>query len=72
MDVTTKAVVLKSTDFKESDKYVLLYSLEYGKISVHARGVRKNSDNTNWRSLRIGLRLKRANSWRAFFVCGKI
>ena len=43
MDVTTKAVVLKSTDFKESDKYVLLYSLEYGKISVHARGVRKNS-----------------------------
>lgn len=43
MDVTTKAVVLKSTDYKESDKYVLLYSLEYGKISVHARGVRKNS-----------------------------
>lgn len=43
MDVTTKAVALKSTDYKESDKFVLLYSLEYGKISVHAKGVRKGS-----------------------------
>ena len=43
MDVTTRAVVLKSTDYKENDKYVLLYSLEYGKISIHARGVRKNT-----------------------------
>lgn len=43
MDVTTKAVALKSTDYKENDKLVLLYSLEYGKISVHAKGVRKGS-----------------------------
>ena len=43
MDVTTKAVALKTTDYKENDKMVLLYSLEYGKISVQAKGVRKSS-----------------------------
>ncbi len=42
MDVTARAVALRATDFKENDKMVLLYSLEYGKISVHARGVRKS------------------------------
>lgn len=41
MDVTTKAVALKATDYKENDKLVCLYSLEQGKISVHAKGVRK-------------------------------
>ena len=43
MDVTTKAVALKATDYKENDKMLLLYSLEYGKISVQARGVRKSN-----------------------------
>lgn len=43
MDVTTKAVALRAIDYKENDKMVLLYSLEYGKISVHAKGVRKSS-----------------------------
>ena len=43
MDVITKAIALKATDFKENDKFILLYSLEYGKISVHAKGIRKNS-----------------------------
>ena len=43
MDVTTRAVALKATDYKESDKLVYLYSLEYGKISVHAKGVRKGA-----------------------------
>lgn len=43
MDATTRAVALKATDFKENDKMVLLYSLEYGKISVHAKGVRKST-----------------------------
>ncbi len=43
MDVTTKAVAIRATDYKESDKIILLYSLEYGKISVHAKGIRKNS-----------------------------
>lgn len=42
MDVATKAVALRAIDYKENDKMVLLYSLEYGKISVHARGVRKS------------------------------
>ncbi|MCH5159875.1 MAG: DNA repair protein RecO [Clostridiales bacterium] len=41
MDVTTKALVLRATDYKENDKFVLLYSLEYGKITVHAKGIRK-------------------------------
>lgn len=43
MEVTTKAVALRATDYKENDKYVLLYSLEYGKISILARGIRKNT-----------------------------
>lgn len=43
MDVTTRAVALRATDYKENDKMVTLYSLEYGKISVHAKGVRKAS-----------------------------
>ena len=38
MDITTKAVALRASDYRENDKMVLLYSLEYGKISVHARG----------------------------------
>lgn len=41
MDVTTKAIALRATDYKENDKIILLYSLEYGKISVHAKGIRK-------------------------------
>lgn len=43
MDVTTKAIALKATDYKESDRYILLYSLEYGKISVYAKGIRKGN-----------------------------
>ena len=43
MDITTKAIALRATDIKEHDKYILLYSLEHGKISVHARGIRKPS-----------------------------
>ena len=43
MDVTTKALALKGTDYKENDKLILLYSLEYGKITVHAKGIRKSA-----------------------------
>lgn len=43
MDVTTKALALKATDYKENDKLILLYSLEYGKITVQAKGIRKNT-----------------------------
>ncbi len=42
MDVTTRALMLKATDYGENDKFILLYSLEYGKISVHAKGIRKS------------------------------
>ena len=41
MDLITKAIALKTTDYGESDKFILLYSLEHGKISVHAKGIRK-------------------------------
>ena len=43
MDVTTKAIALRATDYKENDKFILLYSLDYGKITVHAKGIRKAS-----------------------------
>ena len=43
MEVTTKAIAISATDCKENDKYILLYSLEYGKISILARGIRKAS-----------------------------
>ena len=43
MDVTTKAIAIKAADYKENDKLILLYSLEYGKITVHAKGIRKNT-----------------------------
>ncbi len=43
MDVTTKAIALRTTDFKESDKLILLYSLEYGKLTAYARGIKKGN-----------------------------
>ncbi len=43
MDVTTKGMVLRANDYKENDKLILLYSLEYGKITVCAKGIRKNN-----------------------------
>lgn len=43
MDLTTRALALKSIDYKEADKLVWLYSLEYGLVTVHAKGVRKSS-----------------------------
>ncbi len=41
MDVTTKAITLKASDYKENDKLLLIYSLDFGKITVHARGIKK-------------------------------
>ena len=43
MDVTTQAIALRNTDVNENDKLILLYSLEYGKITVHAKGIRKST-----------------------------
>lgn len=36
-----EAIILKSTPYKENDAIIHVYSLEYGKIGIHARGVRK-------------------------------
>lgn len=36
-----EAIVLKSTPFKESDAIISVYTKEYGKISLLAKGVRK-------------------------------
>ena len=41
MDLTTKAITLKATDYKDNDKLLLIYSLDLGKITVHARGIKK-------------------------------
>lgn len=41
MDITTKAIVLKGTDYRENDKLILLYSLDMGKITAVAKGVKK-------------------------------
>lgn len=41
MDVTTQAITLKASDYKENDKLLLIYSLDLGKITVHARGIKK-------------------------------
>lgn len=40
-EVKTKAVVLNGKDFKEADKIVSLFSLDYGKIVCKFNGVRK-------------------------------
>lgn len=41
MDERVKGIVLKTRDYKESDKILTLLTLEKGKISVKARGVKK-------------------------------
>jgi len=37
----TEGIVLKSTEFKEADKIVNIYTKDYGKITAIAKGVRK-------------------------------
>jgi DNA repair protein RecO (recombination protein O) len=56
----SKAVVLRSTKYKDSDKIFTLFTKEYGKISAIARGVRKissrrggNLDTLNLISVKI-------------------
>ena len=41
MHTKTKALVLRSVDYKESDKILTLLTQELGKITVSARGCRK-------------------------------
>ena len=37
----TEGIVLKSMEFKEADKIVIIYTKDYGKITAIAKGVRK-------------------------------
>ena len=41
MHTTTHALVLRSVDYKESDKILTVFSREMGKLTVSARGCRK-------------------------------
>jgi len=41
MHVTTKALVLRSVDYKESDKVLTLLTAEMGKVTASARGCQK-------------------------------
>ena len=41
MHITTKALVLRDVDYKESDKILTLLTQELGKVTASARGCRK-------------------------------
>lgn len=41
MEEKISAIALKSTDYRENDKLVWLYSAEYGKVCIIAKGVKK-------------------------------
>lgn len=41
MHVTTKALVLRSVDYRDSDKILTLFTREQGKLTASARGCRK-------------------------------
>ena len=41
MHTTTKALVLRSVDYKESDKILTLLTQDRGKVTASARGSRK-------------------------------
>ena len=41
MHITTKALVLRTTDYKESDKILTLFTQDQGKLTAAARGCRK-------------------------------
>lgn len=40
--ITTRGVVIKTQDYKENDKLVWLFTEKLGKISLIAKGARKN------------------------------
>ena len=40
-DIKTRGIVLKTSDYKDNDKLIRLYTLEHGKITALARGVKK-------------------------------
>ena len=42
MEIKVNAIVIKAVDYKDSDRILTLYSLEYGKIVAGIKGVRKS------------------------------
>lgn len=40
-EVEVEAIILKKTDYKENDQILYVYTKDYGKLSVLARGVKK-------------------------------
>lgn len=40
-EVVVEAVILKTTAYKDNDMILHVYTREYGKLGIHARGVRK-------------------------------
>ncbi len=42
MDIKVNAIVIKTVDYKDNDKILTLYSLEYGKITATIKGVKKS------------------------------
>lgn len=45
MHITTKALVLRTVDYKESDKILTLLTVELGKITASARGCRRKGSS---------------------------
>jgi len=48
LDTKVKGIVLKSIDFKDNDKLLTILTLEKGKITVKARGVKKNTSSYSY------------------------
>ena len=42
-EIKVKGIVLKSIDYKDSDKIVTIFSIELGLINARVRGVKKNT-----------------------------
>ncbi len=42
MEIKANAIVIKTVDYKDNDKILTLYSLEYGKITATIKGVKKS------------------------------
>ncbi len=49
-EVITKGIVVKSTDYKDSDKLVTIFSADLGLIHARSRGVKKNNAKLSFAS----------------------
>ena len=55
MHMTTKALVLRQVDYKESDKILTLFTQEQGELTASARGCRKKGERPGRAMPAIGL-----------------